>query len=159
MTYDYIGRITWVGESEECTGKIKRKVNIVIHTDDKRDLYMVIFDDNIEKLLGPVELNDKVSGSFSVKSVQFGQKWVTNLFCLTMLKVEPRQRKSRSYNSRDYSDWVRSKTDYFSSCRTAEEVKKRYRQLCKMYHPDTGTGNEKIMQEVNSQYNNMKMYR
>ena len=155
MTYEYSGKITWVGESQECTGKIKRKVNIVIHTDDNRDLYMVIFDDNIEKLLGPVELNDKVTGSFSVKSVQYGQKWITNLFCLSMQKVEHRQRRSRTHNY-SYTEpppWTKG---HFSGCRTKDEIKKRYRDLCKRYHPDTGSGDEKLMKEVNQQYSKLK---
>jgi len=152
MTYEYTGKIVWVSDSEECTGKFKRKVNIVIHTDDNRDLYMTIFDDNIEKFLGPVELNDKVSGQFSVKSIQYGQKWYTNLFCLTMEKVE---RKKREHRQRTHTHST-NRTYWFDGCKTPAEVKKRYRELCKQYHPDTGTGDVKKMQEINVQYNRMK---
>jgi curved DNA-binding protein CbpA len=40
---------------------------------------------------------------------------------------------------------------YFSSVGTLEELKKEYRKLCKMYHPDKG-GAVETMQELNNEY-------
>ena len=41
--------------------------------------------------------------------------------------------------------------NYFQNCRTQEEIKKEYRRLCKIHHPDLG-GDEEIMKELNRQY-------
>lgn len=35
---------------------------------------------------------------------------------------------------------------------TDEQIKSAYRNLCKKYHPDTGKGDEKKMQEINQAY-------
>jgi curved DNA-binding protein CbpA len=42
-------------------------------------------------------------------------------------------------------------TDFFINCRTIEEVKNRYRDLAKKYHPDLG-GDTATMQAVNIEY-------
>jgi curved DNA-binding protein CbpA len=46
---------------------------------------------------------------------------------------------------------------YFDGCKTNEEVKTEYRRLCKLWHPDLGTQEEKaertrVMQEINAAY-------
>lgn len=43
------------------------------------------------------------------------------------------------------------KTHYFSQCKTLEEVKKHYKNLAFMYHPDRG-GDTVRMQEINAEY-------
>lgn len=40
---------------------------------------------------------------------------------------------------------------YFTNCSTIEEVKKLYKDLAKLHHPDRG-GNTATMQEINSEY-------
>lgn len=47
--------------------------------------------------------------------------------------------------------------DYFAGCATSEDVKKRYRELCKTWHPDLGPQEENAartakMQEINAAY-------
>ena len=42
---------------------------------------------------------------------------------------------------------------YFNNCLTKETVRKRYRELCKQYHPDLTNGQTNdIMAEINSEY-------
>lgn len=43
---------------------------------------------------------------------------------------------------------------WFKGCTTAESVKKKYRDLCKEYHPDLhpGEANEAAMKEINAEY-------
>lgn len=41
--------------------------------------------------------------------------------------------------------------DFFSGCQNAEEVKRRYRALCKAYHPDSG-GDAQIFSMLTEQY-------
>ncbi len=42
-------------------------------------------------------------------------------------------------------------TNFFTDCRTIEEVKNRYRDLAKKYHPDLG-GDTATMQFINAEY-------
>jgi hypothetical protein len=46
------------------------------------------------------------------------------------------------------------KTQYFSDCRTLEEVKRRYKELAMKHHPDRG-GCTATMQDVNNEYENV----
>jgi len=41
---------------------------------------------------------------------------------------------------------------WFSKCRTGEEVRKMYKELCKKYHPDCAGGSTEIMQEINAEF-------
>ena len=43
---------------------------------------------------------------------------------------------------------------YFAGVKTIEELRKRYRELLKQYHPDNG-GNEEIMKEINIEYDRL----
>lgn len=40
---------------------------------------------------------------------------------------------------------------YFQACRTLEELKKEYRRLCLLHHPDRG-GDLRTMQEINDEH-------
>jgi len=42
---------------------------------------------------------------------------------------------------------------YFSQTDTKETCHKRYKNLCKIYHPDSNSGNTEIMAEINNEYN------
>ena len=46
------------------------------------------------------------------------------------------------------------KTKYFNDCTTLEDVKRRYKQLALLHHPDRG-GSTATMQEINSEYSNI----
>lgn len=50
----------------------------------------------------------------------------------------------------------KSSTDYFAGCRSSDDAKKRYRQLCKEHHPDKPGGSTEKMQEINKQYDRWK---
>ena len=43
---------------------------------------------------------------------------------------------------------------YFAGVKTIEELRKRYRELLKQYHPDNG-GNEEIMKEINIEHDRL----
>lgn len=47
------------------------------------------------------------------------------------------------------------KTKYFKDCQSLEEVKRRYKELALIHHPDRG-GNTATMQEINNEYENIK---
>ena len=44
---------------------------------------------------------------------------------------------------------------FFEGCRTPEAIKKRYRDLCKVYHPDSGNGSEIIFEAICDEYNSL----
>jgi hypothetical protein len=46
------------------------------------------------------------------------------------------------------------KTNYFKDCTTLEEVKRRYKTLALLHHPDRG-GETATMQEINIEYSNI----
>lgn len=43
------------------------------------------------------------------------------------------------------------KTQFFSGCQSLEEVKKRYKELAMLHHPDRG-GDTATMQQINNEY-------
>lgn len=50
-----------------------------------------------------------------------------------------------------------SDMNFFCGCKNAEEIKSRWKSLCKLYHPDN-IGSDNIMKLINQQYNKtMKM--
>ena len=74
---------------------------------------------------------------------------------------------NRSYhsysNNSDYhnegsnhdSDDPESEFQFFAGCNDWEQVKTRYRDLMKIYHPDAG-GNEEASKKINAEYNALK---
>jgi hypothetical protein len=45
-----------------------------------------------------------------------------------------------------------SVSGFFEGCRTPEQIRKRYRDLCKVYHPDSGNGSEAIFEAICEEY-------
>jgi hypothetical protein len=41
---------------------------------------------------------------------------------------------------------------FFRGCSDEASIKRRYRELCKVYHPDGGNGSEEIFEEIGEQY-------
>ena len=41
---------------------------------------------------------------------------------------------------------------FFDGCKSPESIKRRYRELCKVYHPDSGNGSEMLFEAVNEEY-------
>lgn len=44
---------------------------------------------------------------------------------------------------------------YFADCRDAKEVKRRYHDLCKVYHPDAGNVSSDIFYRINEEYQSL----
>ena len=45
---------------------------------------------------------------------------------------------------------------YFNDCNSMESLQKRYKDLCKVYHPDMGNGSAEIFAEIQAAYENLK---
>ncbi len=46
--------------------------------------------------------------------------------------------------------------NYFNGCNSMESLQKRYKDLCKVYHPDAGNGSTEIFTEIQAAYENLK---
>lgn len=44
---------------------------------------------------------------------------------------------------------------FFSGCHTIEQLEKRYKSLCKVYHPDTQTGEEETFKRIKTEYDKL----
>lgn len=54
-----------------------------------------------------------------------------------------------------HADPVKSSV-FFSGCNTAEKLEKRYKSLCKAYHPDAEGGDKETFQKMQDEYQNLK---
>lgn len=50
----------------------------------------------------------------------------------------------------------RSETNFFAGCTTEESIKKRYKELVVIYHPDKQNGDTHMLQMINSQYEQLR---
>ncbi len=57
-----------------------------------------------------------------------------------------------SYGSSQRGGYGNREFGFFDGCRTPEAIKRRYRELCKVYHPDSGNGSEALFEAVNEEY-------
>ena len=65
--------------------------------------------------------------------------------------------KERSYQQHKETNTTKdSNLSFFKGCDTWEQVRERYRNLMKTYHPDSGSGDMETSQEINSQYEQLK---
>ncbi|MBP8969973.1 MAG: hypothetical protein KBG42_11935 [Lachnospiraceae bacterium] len=46
-------------------------------------------------------------------------------------------------------------TGFFEGCKSPDAIKRRYRDLCKVYHPDNGNGSEAIFTAICDEYNRL----
>ena len=44
---------------------------------------------------------------------------------------------------------------WFTGVKTVEELRKKYRELLKKYHPDNESGSVEITQEINAEYDRL----
>lgn len=51
---------------------------------------------------------------------------------------------------------VSETSKYFNDCNSMESLQKRYKDLCKVYHPDMGNGSAEIFAEIQATYENLK---
>ena len=69
---------------------------------------------------------------------------------------------SRYDDEYDDEDYIEEKermpelpTGFFEGCKSPEAIKRRYRELCKVYHPDNGNGSEAIFNAICDEYNRL----
>ena len=65
------------------------------------------------------------------------------------------QQNNHSNGSGQYSNDQDDEFQFFAGCTDWEQVKSRYRDLMKIYHPDAG-GHEEASKKINAEYNILK---
>ena len=65
------------------------------------------------------------------------------------------QQNNQSYETNHHSDDQEDEFQFFAGCTDWEQVKSRYRDLMKIYHPDAG-GHEEASKKINAEYNILK---
>ena len=56
----------------------------------------------------------------------------------------------------EYEDSVNPGSVFFAGCDTPDKLEKRYKALCKSYHPDTGCGDTETFTRMQKEYNERK---
>ena len=47
-------------------------------------------------------------------------------------------------------------SSFFNGCNSRTQLDKRYRELCKIYHPDAATGDQELFIEMQQEYKELK---
>lgn len=56
---------------------------------------------------------------------------------------------------REYRKQAPPSPGFFSGCKDAASIKRRYRDLCKVYHPDSGNGSSEVFNRITEEYNRL----
>ncbi len=59
--------------------------------------------------------------------------------------------RSENEHSAEYVDAA----GFFADCRTPAEIKRRYHDLCKVYHPDSGNGSAELFYRIKTEYDRL----
>ena len=65
---------------------------------------------------------------------------------------EKRYRQSQQYNQ----SMKESVSSYFNGCNSLNSLKERYRDLCKIYHPDSGNGSQQEFVKIQEEFEILK---
>ncbi len=69
-----------------------------------------------------------------------------------------RQQARREWQERQMQERKRSEAPspgFFNGCKDAASIKRRYRDLCKVYHPDAGNGSSEVFNKITEEYNRL----
>lgn len=69
-----------------------------------------------------------------------------------------RQQARREWQERQMQERKKSEAPspgFFNGCKDAASIKRRYRDLCKVYHPDAGNGSSEVFNKITEEYNKL----
>lgn len=132
-----------------------------------------LFTGNISILIGNMK-NSLESGKVS-SFKKFYRETIENYECLIKTKNTLEILKRRGMSEEEYMEnkkweekqrsWETEKAaiakektaiTFFSGCSTLESIEKRYKSLCKVYHPDVPTGDENTFKEILKEYQQLQ---
>lgn len=70
-------------------------------------------------------------------------------------KIEQEKKACRELKASQYSRKMNYEL-FFVGVNNKQSLKKRYRELLKIFHPDNADGDKTVLQEINRQYDNLK---
>lgn len=66
------------------------------------------------------------------------------------------EEEEEEYEARqEYRKQAPPSPGFFSDCKDAASIKRRYRDLCKVYHPDSGNGSSEVFNKITEEYNRL----
>lgn len=66
-----------------------------------------------------------------------------------------RQQEWRERQRQESRQQAAPSPGFFSGCKDAASIKRRYRDLCKVYHPDAGNGSSEVFNKITEEYNRL----
>lgn len=132
--------------------------------DAKKELERALFDLKVKQERFNSEMEAKQK-SIDASNQLFAMKWAlleeeTRRLAEDMKKAEMRKQffdRVKSYqNEEPHYDNVVNAELFFKGVASPAALKKRYKDLIKIYHPDAQGGDKQIVQEINREYANLK---
>lgn len=71
-------------------------------------------------------------------------------------KIDAQESYQAEENYTDNKSENKESCSFFEGCKNYASVKRRYRDLTKVYHPDNGNGSEEILAQINKEYEIMQ---
>ncbi len=108
--------------------------------------------------------SDVMTKILTQKEMQFEMKWKlleeeTCRLAEDKKRFEARQRffdRVKAYEEDAHANNVVNGEMFFQGVATGQALKKRYRDLIKIYHPDNDAGDKQTIQEINREYANLQ---
>lgn len=100
-------------------------------------------------------LNTVNEHDFNVPEQIFRKKLVPRID--TLNKLRDNVQKALIRCNEEMADPVKSSV-YFAGCNTLEKLEKRYKSLCKAYHPDSEGGDEESFKNLQNEYEKLKAH-
>ena len=105
---------------------------------------------------------DIISGNKSSAKIVFIYLLIVYIFLMIGYETN-RLHVYRRSSYRNYQSWTNNTRtsyhpDFFRGCESTVEIRRRYKDLCKRYHPDNQkTGNENVFKEIRAQYDEIHL--
>ena len=127
--YDFIGTITKVTNIIPVTGKFKEKCTFVVTSErgDDREIAFLLFDQQIEQILKPLELGDKVRVTFTVKSREYQGNYTTNCFAIAV-ELLNRPKEEDTFRSHNFKTGGSSQSKAEQERKRQDEQRKRQQE-------------------------------
>ena len=135
------------------TIEIDKNENITLK--NKYISYITTFNEvmnSIEKYNGEIPLNKLKRLIPKIKELNILKEDVNKLF----YKAYESQGYNKDNKAQEKSNNSFKKTSFFTGCDTKEKLEKRYKSLCKTYHPDMECGDEETFKAMKEEYDSLK---
>ena len=99
------------------------------------------------------EISEKLSEYHGEVPLGVFEKYLSQIQEADELKKSIRKRSEKVQERQEES---KSTGGFFAGCNSASKLEKRYKALCKTYHPDNESGDEETFKIIQTEYENLK---